>query len=260
MFDEVTFLEPPKIIKNSLYLCDKKFHVDELIELYGSSIYVGLTIIVGQNTESYSVDIITMNVEKISHVDTRLKSHNKGGSSSARFGRIHDEKVQHYLTSISEDITRLFKDDKFRYVILAGCGERKDQIQKYLDKRITRKLIGTITVESFESECVLEEISKLYFEEESRKEEILLSRFTKSLFKDDGKAVYGPRDIRSKLLSGHLSTLFVNRQSKTRGEMIHLQKLCDNFGTTLIEFGNSEKGQTLAIQFGNLFGMLYFAC
>ena len=268
MFDQVTFIIPPKIIKNSLYLCDKIFHIEELINLYRPSIYIGLSIIIGQNTEYYSVDIISMNVEKLSHQNTRLKSHNKGGSSSARFGRIHDEKVQHYLTSISEDMTRLFSNtntnennkNEFKYVVISGCGDRKDQLYKYLDKRITNKLIGTVTVESFEMDFILPEISKLYFAEESKQEEILLSRFVKSLNTDDGKAIYGPEDIKHNLLSGKLATLYVNTNTKTREELKQLQNICSKFGTNIVEFGKSEQGQTLAIQFGNLLGILYFVC
>ena len=268
MFDQVTFIIPPKTINNSLYLCDKIFHIEELINLYKPSIYIGLSIIIGQNTEYYSVDIISMNVEKLSHQNTRLKSHNKGGSSSARFGRIHDEKVQHYLTSISEDMTRLFSNtntnennkNEFKYVVISGCGDRKDQLYKYLDKRITNKLIGTVTVESFEIDFILPEISKLYFAEESKQEEILLSRFVKSLNTDDGKAIYGPKDIKHNLLSGKLKTLYVNTNVKTREELKQLQNICNNFGTNIVEIGKSEQGQTLSIQFGNLFGMLYFVC
>ena len=270
MFDQVTFIIPPKTINNSLYLCDKIFHIEELINLYRPSIYIGLSIIIGQNTEYYSVDIISMNVEKLSHQNTRLKSHNKGGSSSARFGRIHDEKVQHYLTSISEDMTRLFSNtndnennknnNEFKYVVISGCGDRKDQIYKYLDKRIINKLIGTVTVESFEMDFILPEISKLYFAEESKQEEILLSRFVKSLNTDDGKAIYGPEDIKHNLLSGKLATLYVNTNTKTREELKQLQNICSKFGTNIVEFGKSEQGQTLAIQFGNLLGILYFVC
>ena len=131
MFDEKIVFEPPKPIKKTEYHCDKRFHVESVVDLFAVPDQCGLIFINGENCELYTVDISNRDRKRTGNAHTRLKQHKKGGQSAQRFGRLHDSQVTMYLKEIAEYARQVF-DESITKVVIAGISTRPAELQQYL--------------------------------------------------------------------------------------------------------------------------------
>ena len=257
MFDEQCLIEPPKPIKKTEYYCDKQFHVDSILNLYNPPVTCGLIFINGENCQLFTVDVSNNDKTKCGKVSTFLKQHHKGGSSAARFGRIHDEKVVKYLKDISEEVNNTFNDiDK---IVVGGISKRPDQLIQYLHTDVAKKIIGHIVMTQFDDQ-VVEKMIEMCDKFESEKELKQLKDFTDAI---DGKSniipIYGEKDINEGLELGTISKLFLcSKLSENRTNDLSISKYqqkCHNSGTEIIEIGISQKSHELCSMFGPVFGI-----
>eukprot|EP00659_Diplonema_papillatum_P013536 gene13536-20848_t len=89
-------LEPFKPVSQAKYVCDNKFHVDELYRMLESDDKYGFIIMDGNGT---LFGTLTGNTRDILHRFTveLPKKHGRGGQSAARFGRLRQEKRRNYV-------------------------------------------------------------------------------------------------------------------------------------------------------------------
>ena len=254
MFDEQCLIEPPKPIRKTEYYCDRQFHVDGILKLYNPPVTCGLIFINGENCQLFTVDVSNNDKTKCGKVNTFLKQHHKGGSSAARFGRIHDEKVVKYLKDISEEVNTTFKDiDK---IVVGGISKRPDQLIQYLHTDISKKIIGHIIMTHFDDQVVSKmiEMSDKY---ESEKELKRLKEFSDAIDeKTTVTAIYGENDINEGLELGTISKLFIC--SKISGNELLVsdyQDKCNTMGVEVIEIGISQISHELCSVFGPAFGI-----
>ena len=240
-------MEPPKPIRKTEYFCDKRFHVDS-IDLYHEVELCGIIWINGQDTCIYTLDTSsTSSVKKVDNVSTRLKKHNKGGSSSARFGRLHKEAIVHYLKKVVEESLEAFSDVK--YLVVVGIGERKDELITYFPNSLKDKLLGVITSDSLDKS--LGKVEELYILKKRSEEEIYLSYFLHELDKDTGKAVYGPDIVLNYLKDGLLCKLYINSEDVSDIEVYTL--FCEETGCELFVLKHASFNK-----YGPIFGILWY--
>lgn len=243
VFDEKLVVYPPKPILKTEYYCDKVFHIESILPLYEESELCGLVWINGQDTSFYTVDLSNSDSSKMSDRSTRLKKHNKGGSSSARFGRLHEEAVIRYLKGIAEDMIQCFTDVKT--IIVAGCGVRKDQIIPYLRSDISEKIIGSITVDGKETlSIVFSKMEEFYNIYQQNIEELRLKEFTDQINKDTNRAIYGKDIVQQALSDKSVKVLFSVRMT--------------NCNCELVIIGKSRLAQELIQTYGTEFGISYY--
>lgn len=258
MFDEVTIIEPPKPILKSEYKCDKSFHVDSVLSLYDQPEICGLIWIDGQNTTFYSIDMTSLDSQKIDDRSTRLKKHNKGGQSAARFGRLHQESVTKYLKGIAEDTREHFSNENTKTIIIGGHGKKRAQLVPYLSGDIRTKLIGTITLT--EKDTIPDTYEKMkitYNEYQVREEEQLLGYFDDHIQNDTNKAIYGPVTVKKYLKNGYLERIYVD-QDYYGDRIYQVEKVCKRYGCNLILIGKSSMSHTLIQSYGHIFGVSWF--
>ena len=186
-------------------------------------------------------------VKKVDNVSTRLKKHNKGGSSSARFGRLHKEAIVHYLKKVVDESLQAFCDVK--YLVVVGIGERKDELISYFPNSMKEKLLGVITSESLDGS--LGKIEELYLLKKKSEEEIFLSYFLHELDKDTGKAVYGPDIVLNSLKNGLLCKLYINFQDVSDIEVY--TSLSQEMGCELFVLKHTSFNK-----YGPVFGILWY--
>jgi len=158
--------------------------------------------------------------EKLYNLEVSLpKKHRKGGQSSARFGRIRDEKRHWYLCKVAEACVKSFISNGEKVnvegIIIAGSSEIKNELMEELDPRILAKVLQVIDVqyggENGFNEAVLLSGSILkglsFF-----KEKQLLSQFFASVALDDGLSCYGIDETLAALEAGAVSKLIVSQQ------------------------------------------------
>lgn len=152
MFSEC--FEPMAKIDRSYYVCDSKFFLDPIIDMYSESpkLLYAIVIITGERTE---FNVITKKGNYVSNqlmdnLNTNLQKRQKrGGSSAARIGRERQHKEDRYVLGICEMMVRCYKNINIKGIILAGPAELKHKVEKHplFIKYFNSLLLSVVTVE-----------------------------------------------------------------------------------------------------------------
>jgi len=155
-------IEPPNPIRKNLYRCDKRFHTEEIKELFEEDKKItGLLLVGGEETMFYK---IIGDDDKIDYklIDTlevfRDNKQKKGGQSAPRFQRIRLEQITQYTKKIHTYAIKHFNNIK--EVIIAGYGEIKDNIKE--DIKGSFKLLDTLTISTLDINLVIPKIKELF--------------------------------------------------------------------------------------------------
>jgi len=123
-------IEPFKAVSRSLYLCDNKFHTDELRRMLESDDKFGFIIVDGSGT--LYATVCGSVKEKLGQFSVELpKKHGRGGQSKNRFARIRQERRHNYLRKVAENATQYFiTNDRPNVlgIVLAGSAEFKESL------------------------------------------------------------------------------------------------------------------------------------
>merc|ERR1719356_1465935 len=139
--------EPFKPINTTMYLCDNKFHTEDLAELLESDDKFGFLIMDG-NGALYGT--LQGNHRQVLHkfsVDLP-KKHGRGGQSAMRFAHLRLEKRHNYVTKVGELCTQMFISTSTNMpnitgLIVAGSAEFKQDLinSDIFDARLEKVLI-----------------------------------------------------------------------------------------------------------------------
>merc|ERR1719356_842740 len=122
--------EPFKPISTTMYLCDNKFHTEDLAELLESDDRFGFLIIDG-NGSLYGV--VSGNHREVLHkFSVELpKKHGRGGQSALRFARLRLEKRHNFVRKVAEICVQMFitnDQPNITGLIVAGSAEFKQDL------------------------------------------------------------------------------------------------------------------------------------
>jgi len=208
--------EPFKPINKSLYLCDNKFHVQDLKELLENEDVFGFIVVDG-NGALYGT--LQGNSREIVHKFTveLPKKHGRGGQSSVRFARLRVEKRHNYLRKVAEVCTQVFITDNKPNVsglVLAGSADFKNDLfqSEMFDPRLKAKVLKIVDVSyggenGFNQavELAQECLSNVKFVQEKK----ILSKFFEEISTDSGLVVFGVHDTMKVLETGAIETLLL---------------------------------------------------
>lgn len=136
--DFFIIIEPHKPVKKCDYICDNIFHTDYLLSQYEPENIIGLVLISGTHSISYKItktgDYFDYFALKKITVELQ-KRQKKGGSSSARIGRIRDEKEEKYVKQVANMVVNSYlENNNTKYIcsnlIIAGPSELKHKVIK----------------------------------------------------------------------------------------------------------------------------------
>jgi len=208
--------EPFKPINKSLYLCDNKFHVQDLKELLENEDVFGFIVVDG-NGALYGT--LQGNNREVLHKFTveLPKKHGRGGQSSVRFARLRLEKRHNYLRKVAEVATQVFiTNDKPNIcgLVLAGSADFKTELNQseMFDQRLKPKVIKIVDVSyggenGFNQavELAQECLANVKFVQEKK----ILSKFFEEISTDSGMVVFGVHDTMKVLDTGAIETLLL---------------------------------------------------
>lgn len=208
--------EPFKPVKSFQYMCDDKFHTEQLEALLADSDKIGFIIIDGSGC---LLGIVQGNDKKVLYkfnVDLP-KKHGRGGQSALRFSRLRDEKRHNYVRKVAECVTKYFITQNMKNVkgiIIGGSADLKNDLfqSDLLDPRLKNTVIGIVDI-SYGGESGFNEaihngshlLTEMRFTEEKR----IMSRYFQSIEKDENLTVNGVHETMSYLEMGLVDTLIV---------------------------------------------------
>mmetsp|Transcript_17331 Transcript_17331/g.42357 ORF Transcript_17331/g.42357 Transcript_17331/m.42357 type:complete len:464 (-) Transcript_17331:5695-7086(-) len=143
--------EPYKPINTSLYLCDNKFHTEDLSELLMDDEAFGFIVMDGNGTLYGTVQGSNREVLHKFSVDLP-KKHGRGGQSALRFARLRLEKRHNYVRKVAELATQLFVPDgqkpNVQGIVLAGSADFKSELMRsdLFDGRLQKIVLKMVDV------------------------------------------------------------------------------------------------------------------
>lgn len=143
-------ISPFKAVSRSLYLCDNRFHTEELHRMLESDDKFGFIIMDGSGTMYATLcgDV----KEKLGGFTVDLpKKHGRGGQSKNRFGRIREEKRHHYVKKVAEHAVGYFITNdvpNVRGLVLAGCADFKEKLyqSENFDPRLQAIVVKVVDI------------------------------------------------------------------------------------------------------------------
>jgi len=208
--------EPPKPLNRFQYLCDSKFHVEDLQGLLENEDVFGFIIVDGNGALYGTVQGKTKKVLHQFRVDLP-KKHSRGGQSSVRFARLRLIARQGYLKKACEAATQVFiTNDKpnVKGLVLAGFADFKNDMYQsdMLDQRLKPKVLKVVDVSYGDEngfnqaiELAQECLSNVKFVQEKK----TLSKFFEEVSLDSGMVVFGVADTIKVLETSAVDTLLV---------------------------------------------------
>lgn len=235
--------EPFKPINTSLYLCDNKFHTEDLNELLMDDEAFGFIIMDGNGALYGTVQGSNREVLHKFSVDLP-KKHGKGGQSALRFARLRLEKRHNYVRKVAEMATQLFVTDgqkpNVQGIVLAGSADFKTELVRsdLFDPRLSKIVIKMVDISyggmnGFNQ--AIEYSSDALANVKLMKEKKLLQKYMDEISRDTGKYCYMVEDSLKALDLGAVEDLIVwdnleiNRHvlrnaSTSEERVVHLNK------------------------------------
>merc|ERR1712151_748533 len=209
--------EPFKPINTTMYLCDNKFHTEDLAELLESDDKFGFIIMDGNGCLYGSLQGNHREVLHKFSVDLP-KKHGRGGQSALRFARLRLEKRHNFVRKVGELATQMFITNDMPNVtglVVAGSAEFKSDLTRsdLFDPRLDKGLIRPLLDVSYGGEngfnqaieMSSESLKNVKFIQEKR----LITSFLDEVAQDTGKYCFGIHDTITALEMGAVSTLVV---------------------------------------------------
>lgn len=209
--------EPFKCINTSLYLCDNKFHTEDLNELLIDDEAFGFIIMDGNGCLYGSVQGSGREILHKFSVDLP-KKHGRGGQSALRFARLRLEKRHNYVRKVAEMATQMFITDGQRPnvqgIVLAGSADFKSELMRsdLFDPRLAKIVIKMVDV-SYGGENgfnqAIEYSAETLGSVKLMKEKKLLQRYMEEISQDTGKYCFMVEDTLKALDLGAIEDLIV---------------------------------------------------
>ena len=208
--------EPFKPVNNFLYMCDSRFHTEDLKYLLESEDKFGFVVFDGCSCLYGTVQGSQRDVLHKFTVDLP-KKHGRGGQSSVRFGRLRMEKRHNYLRKVAELSTTFFiSNDKPNVLglILAGSAEFKNDLAQsdMFDPRLAAVLLKIVDV-SYGGENGFNQAIELSSDTlkgvKFVQEKKIITRYFEEVALDTGKVCFGVQDTLKALDMGACELLLV---------------------------------------------------
>lgn len=209
--------EPFKPIGTTMYLCDNKFHCEDLQELLEGDDTYGFLIMDG-NGALYGT--VSGNHREVLHkFSVELpKKHGRGGQSALRFARLRLEKRHNYVRKVAEIAAQIFISGpkvNIAGLVIAGSADFKTELttSDLFDARLDAILIKPMLDISYGGENGFNQAIELSSETLKNvkfiKEKRLITAFLEEVSQDTGKFCFGIRDTMAGLEMGAVETLIV---------------------------------------------------
>merc|ERR1719326_312253 len=209
--------EPFKPLNSSMYLCDNKFHTEDLNELMESDDKFGFIIMDGNGSLYGTLQGNNRDVLHKFSVDLP-KKHGRGGQSALRFARLRLEKRHNYIRKVAELATQIFVTDgqkpNVQGIVLAGSADFKTELMRsdLFDQRLSKIVLKMVDV-SYGGENGFNQAIELSSDTlgsvKLMKEKKLLQKYMEEISQDSGKYCYMVDDTFKALELGAVEDLII---------------------------------------------------
>lgn len=242
-------ITPPLPIHKFTYKCDNMFHIDYIKTLYKKYNNNGVIIIEGDEVKFYSISGTEIKNLYKNSANIRNK-HNKGGQSAQRFGRKHDESIQHYIDFCEEKSRELWLDNdipNIKNLIIAGPAEKKNKLYEKLHPKL-KFISHKLTISDKDNIYSITDLCNEIFNINNNTTELNeLKEFFNHIEKNDNFAIYGEKFIKKHMDKFGLKKLLIhNEYINYNNDIKNFEVFCENNNCQLIIISNNH---SISIQF-----------
>lgn len=205
--------EPIKPLDKTFYYCDKRFHIDQIVEMYKNdyinNIYdininnhYGVVFISGDGFSLYQITKSSnyYNYNKIYNENVTLaKKHNKGGQSALRFSRLQEESEQNYITKVSEKVIETYQKLNIDKLFIVGNANKKNLLEQTKLIQTNFIKIFNITTETTNINLINNflsfDIKKLILEYENHLEIEMIKKINNLIELNSDKLFFGINEV-----------------------------------------------------------------
>lgn len=249
-------IEPPQVLKNRMYRCDKEFVLEPLRVMLEVSEIFGLLVMDRKEAtigmlEGKRIEVLQ---KMTSGVPSKVRA---GGQSSQRFHRITEGLTKEFYKRIAEEMKKIFFEmPKLKGILVGGPIPTKDEFidGEYLATKLREKIIGRIDIGDSDESGLKELVEKsrdLLAGQEIVREKKILENFFENLGEKPELTFYKENDVRKALQYGAVETLILSK-SFDKQIMKEFSDMAENIGSN-IEIVSTET--TEGEQFNNLSGV-----
>ncbi|MDY6930439.1 MAG: Vms1/Ankzf1 family peptidyl-tRNA hydrolase [Halobacteriota archaeon] len=215
-----------------LMVVDTSPYIRPLVQLIDEYEAFGLVLLDSHRAKVYVVSsgIIEVEEEMVSDI---MNKHKKGGWSQARFQRLREGAIDHFLKEVREDAEKIFSDEDIKRIVIAGSGNAKKKFVDMISAGIKSKVIDVIDVNFNEAEGkLISRAEKKFFEDGKKRSDENIEKLREEILKD-GLAVYGPKETLNAVKNGQVDMLLVRKGLKVRGWIC---EKCQSVGQGIANF------------------------
>ncbi|KAL6120817.1 hypothetical protein NUSPORA_02388 [Nucleospora cyclopteri] len=259
-------IEPVKPVNTSIYMCDSRFHVEDLLALFEDETKYGFVVMDGHGCLFATLQGNIPAILQTITVDLP-KKHSRGGQSSVRFARLRVEKRLAYTKKVNEICNNLFISNNMSNVegvILAGHADLKNELKPMLDQRIhVIKTVDTNYGGKNGLNQAIELSEEILKDVKYSKEKKIVQQFLYEINTDTGKFCYGFKGTMEALESGAVELLIVyeglERQHEDDDFVDWIAEHYKDYGCRLAFVSDrSEEGTQFVEGFGGIGGILRY--
>ena len=264
--DFICFMfSPPEPVPVFYYRTDKWFHTEFLEEMLEAEEAYGLVII--ERDEATIGLLKGSRIQVLEEIEGYVPGkHHKGGQSQRRFDRQIEQFVRAFYKQVAEAMSKhflpLIEKGILKAIIIGGPGyAKKDFLDSdFLDYRIRQKIVSKLFDVSYQGITGLRELV-LRAEDVLAQQKYLellkaIEEFKLHLAKDDGLAVYGPKEVKNTLLMGALKFVIIDEEHE---EAEKISEEAKKYGTKVIYLSDSlPEAEWIKKTFGGIVGVLRY--
>lgn len=224
-YNGAILFEPIKPINESYYLCDKRFYLDPILEMYKTDLEqsIGIFLISGNRSIFYQLIKTGSHIETKILADTKVKlqkRQKKGGQSAQRIGRIRQQKESRYIDKIIEMAINVYlKENCTKYlissIVLGGPAELKYSVRKHAEYKkyfdnMTVNIVDTPELNETTIHNVYEKSSTELCTEGNKETSMVIEKIKDMMTDANEKLVFGQNEVLENLKNCMLETILIN--------------------------------------------------
>lgn len=259
------FVFPPKKVLKTIYRCDNKFYIDDILGMYDTEKKYGIVLM---NGKEYNIYLCTQTGK---HIDYKIllheeiyqpNKHNKGGQSAHRFEGIRRVVHGHFVTQIAEDIVSAYMKSNhtesiISKLIIGGPAEFKTEVREsnIFQQHMAKYLIKTVTTAKIDISAARYALQMAIEEVEIMEIHIVDAELNDYVQEQPDILIFSEKECINALSLGELKKIYINREYIDRTALDEIDKILETDIKTDIIFSKSDK---LKI-FGCIIGVKYFS-
>ena len=216
---QVWSIEPPTLLNQRLYRCDKQFVIEPLDDMLQSKEVFGMVVMDRRDA------IVALLKGKT--IVPLLKTHSEvpgkfraGGQSAQRFARLREGAAKDHYKKVGDYVKEQFLTlANLKGVLVGGPGQTKYEFVEgdYITNEVKKKIIAIKDLsytDEFGLQELLEKSEDVLAAEEVAEEKKIMNRFFETLAKEQAKTGYGEQDVLDKLKMGAVEVLLISEDSE----------------------------------------------